>query len=197
MSSPIFGRTTWPKRTERLSIRPATPEDLRAVFEIRSLESVGQWMPSRPDSYEDFVLRQGQHQALPRTLVIELDDVVIGDLYLHVTDPWAQSEVADQVKDQQQAEIGWVLDPDRQGRGYATEAMTELVRVCFEDLGVRRLTAAAFNDNTPSLAVMERLGMRRETHGIADSLHRDLGWVDSATFALLADEWRAGRVSAP
>jgi hypothetical protein len=32
--------------------------------------------------------------------------------------------------------------------------------------------------------------MRRETHGISDSFHRDLGWVDSATFALLVDEWR-------
>jgi len=68
-----------------------------------------------------------------------------------------------------------------------------LIRVCFEDLGVRRLTASAFNDNVPSLAVMERLGMRRETHGIRDSLHRDLGWVDSATFALLVDEWRASQ----
>jgi RimJ/RimL family protein N-acetyltransferase len=65
------------------------------------------------------------------------------------------------------------------------------VRVCFEELGVRRLTAVAFNDNTASLAVMERLGMRRENLGIADSLHRDLGWVDSATYALLADEWRS------
>jgi RimJ/RimL family protein N-acetyltransferase len=189
-TSPTLDRVTWPRRTERLTIRPATSADLRAVFEIRTLPAVGEWMPDRPASYEDFVLRLGKHDAMPRTLVIELDGVVIGDLYLHVTDPWAQAEVADQVKDQQQAEIGWVLDPAHQGRGYVTEAMTELVRVCFEDLGVRRLTASAFNDNTPSLAVMERLGMRRETHGIADSLHRDLGWVDSATYALLVDEWR-------
>ncbi len=192
-SSSTFDRATWPRRTERLTIRPATPTDLRAVFEIRTLSAVGEWMPDRPSTYESFVLRQGKHDALSRTLVIELDGTVIGDLYLHVTDPWAQAEVADQVKDQQQAEIGWVLDPDHQGQGYVTEAMRELVRVCFEDLGVRRLTAAAFNDNTASLAVMERLGMRRETHGIADSLHRDLGWVDSATFALLADEWRASQ----
>jgi RimJ/RimL family protein N-acetyltransferase len=192
-ASPTFDRVTWPRRTERLTVRPATPTDLRAVFEIRTLPAVGQWMPDRPDSYEGFVLRSGQHDSLPRTLVIELDGVVIGDLYLHVTDPWAQAEAKDQITDQQQAEIGWVLDPAHQGRGYVTEAMKELVRVCFEDLGVRRVTASAFNDNTASLAVMERLGMRRETHGIRDSLHRDLGWVDSATFALLVDEWRATR----
>ncbi|MGA8248409.1 MAG: GNAT family protein [Nocardioides sp.] len=192
-TSPTFDEVTWPRRTDRLAIRPATPADLRAVFEIRRLESVGRWMPDRPASFEEFLLRQGRHDMLPRTLVMELDGAVIGDLYLHVTDPWAQSEVADQLADQQQAEIGWVLDPEHQGHGYVTEAVTELVRVCFEELGIRRLTAAAFNDNAASLAVMERLGMRRETLGIADSLHRDLGWVDSATYALLADEWRATR----
>jgi RimJ/RimL family protein N-acetyltransferase len=190
MTAPAtLDRVTWPRRTQRLAIRPASAADLRAIFEIRALPTVGHWMPERPETYEGFVLRMGRHDALKRTLVIELDGLVIGDLYLHVTDPWAQAEVVDRVAGQQ-AEIGWVLDPAQQGHGYATEAVRELVRLCFEDLGVRRLVASAFNDNAPSLAVMERLGMRRETHGIADSFHRDLGWVDSATFALLVDEWR-------
>lgn len=35
--------------------------------------------------------------------------------------------------------------------------------------------------------------MRRELHGVRDSLHRDLGWVDTLGYALLADEWRAAR----
>jgi RimJ/RimL family protein N-acetyltransferase len=195
MTAPAtFDRVSWPRRTARLTIRPATAADLRPVFEIRTLSPVGEWMPDRPDSYEAFVLRQGKYDALKRTLVVELDGHVIGDLYLHVTDPWAQAEVADRVAGQQ-AEIGWVLDPTHQGHGYVTEAMHEVVRLCFEDLGVRRLTASAFNDNASSLAVMERLGMRRETHGIADSFHRDLGWVDSATYALLVDEWREQRAA--
>jgi RimJ/RimL family protein N-acetyltransferase len=192
---PTFDRVGWPRRTERLTIRPATTADLRAIFEIRRLAPVGRWMPEQPESYDGFVLRLGKYDALARTLVMELDGLVIGDLYLHVNDPWAQADVADRVTGQQ-AEIGWVLDPAHQGHGYVTEAMRELVRLCFEDLGVRRLTASAFNDNAPSLGVMQRLGMRRETHGIADSYHRDLGWVDSATFALLVDEWREHRPEA-
>ncbi len=185
-----FDRVTWPRHTDRLTLRPATSEDLHAVFRIRTQAQVGQWMPDRPATYESFLLRQGEHDALGRTLVMELDEEVIGDLYLHVTDAWAQSEVEDQGR-ALQAEIGWCLDPAQQGHGYVTEAMNDVVRLCFEDLGVRRLTAAAFADNTPSLAVMKRLGMRQETHGVRDSLHRDLGWVDSAVYALLVDEWRA------
>jgi RimJ/RimL family protein N-acetyltransferase len=43
---------------------------------------------------------------------------------------------------------------------------------------------------------MEKLGMRQESHGVRDSLHRDLGWVDGVVYALLADEWRANRAAA-
>jgi RimJ/RimL family protein N-acetyltransferase len=187
---PTFDQVTWPRRTARLTIRPATTADLPAVFSVRTLDSVGRWMPDRPATYEEFVLRLGKHDALGRTLVLELDGEVIGDLYLHVADAWAQSEVADRATGMQ-AEIGWVLDPVHQGHGYVTEAIGDVVRLCFEDLGVRRVTAVAFADNAPSLAVMERLGMRKETHGVRDSLHRELGWVDSAVYALLVDEWRA------
>jgi RimJ/RimL family protein N-acetyltransferase len=189
---PTFDRVIWPRHTARLTIRPATARDLPAVFAIRTLPQVGEWMPDRPATYEAFLLRQGEHHALGRTLVMELGDEVIGDLYLHVTDAWAQNEVEDQGR-ALQAEIGWCLDPAHQGHGYVTEAMGDVVRLCFEDLGVRRLTASAFAGNTSSLAVMERLGMRQETHGVRDSLHRELGWVDSAVYALLVDEWRSAQ----
>jgi RimJ/RimL family protein N-acetyltransferase len=33
--------------------------------------------------------------------------------------------------------------------------------------------------------------MQREAFHRRESLHRDLGWVDSVVYALLADEWRA------
>lgn len=189
MTAPL-DRVTWPRRTARLTIRPCLPEDLRAVFETRSLPEVAQWMPSHPSSYEDFVLRQGRAGAVERCLVLELDGQVVGDLYLHVEDAWAQAEVSEGGQ-AAQAEIGWCLSPAHQGRGYVTEAVEELIRICFEDLGVRRLTAIAFAGNTPSLRVMEKAGMRREATFVRDSLHRELGWVDSVSYALLADDWRA------
>jgi RimJ/RimL family protein N-acetyltransferase len=187
-----FERLSWPARTERLSFRPAEVADLPAVFAYRTLEDVGQWMPNRPASYDEWVLRLGgSGDTMDRTLVLELDGTVIGDLYLHVEDGWAQREVSEGGTNTQ-AEIGWCLSPDHQGRGYVTEAVTELVRICFEDLGIRRLAAVAFAGNTASIRVMEKLGMRREALFRRESLHRDLGWVDSVIYALLAEEWREG-----
>ena len=91
------------------------------------------------------------------------------------------------------AELGWVIHPDHAGQGFGAEAVAELLRICFEDLGLRRVTALCFADNVPSWRLMERLGMRREQHTKQDSLHRNGEWLDGMMYALLADEWRAGR----
>ena len=48
-------------------------------------------------------------------------------------------------------------------------------------------------DNVASTRIMEKLGMRREEYAVRDSLHRSLGWLDGVTYAILVDEWRAGR----
>jgi hypothetical protein len=34
--------------------------------------------------------------------------------------------------------------------------------------------------------------MRREQHGLRDSWHAELGWLDGYTYALLADDWHGG-----
>ena len=196
---PTVPEIDWPIRTQRLTLRLATPEDLRAVFKIRSRPEVGQWMPDLPTSYDAWVLAQGQRGGVERMVVVLLDDhdpepdpTVIGHLYLHVEDAWSQSEVRDQAT-RTQAEVGWAFDPAHQGHGFATEAVRELLRVCFEDLGVRRVVALAFADNAPSLRVMEKVGMRREALMVRESLHRELGWVDGVSYALLAEEWLSSR----
>jgi RimJ/RimL family protein N-acetyltransferase len=38
---------------------------------------------------------------------------------------------------------------------------------------------------------MERVGLRRETHAVRESLHRSGRWLDVVGYALLADEWPA------
>jgi RimJ/RimL family protein N-acetyltransferase len=71
-----------------------------------------------------------------------------------------------------------------------TEALEEVLRICFDELGVRRVKAECFAFNEPSWRLMERVGMRREAHTVQDSMHRDLGWIDGYSYAILADEWR-------
>lgn len=178
----------WPIRTERLRIRPATPDDLDPTWSFRRLPEVAEWVTwtaGERDRYAEQFLDPGR---LASTLVVERDGGVIGDLMLRIEDGWAQGEVADRAVGIQ-AELGWTLDPAYAGRGYATEAVTELLRICFEELRLRRVIALCFADNTASWRLMERVGLRREAHNVRDSLHRSGEWLDGYGYALLAEEW--------
>lgn len=178
----------WPVRTKRLTLRPARPEDAESTWMFRRLEAVGRWLTELPVDREAYRAMFAQPDRLATTLVIERDGQVIGDLMLRIENAWAQKEVMTEAAGTQ-AELGWVLDPAHTGAGYATEAVGELLRICFTDLALRRVTASCFSANEASCRLMERLGMRRELHAVGDALHRSAGWVDTLGYALLADEW--------
>jgi RimJ/RimL family protein N-acetyltransferase len=185
-----FEQLTWPVRTDRLEIRPVEARDYRALYAIRSLPEVALWLTGRPASYDVFEQEWTRPERMDVTLVLELDGRVVGDVFLRVIDAWSQREVVEEAR-RTQAEIGWLVDPAYGGRGLATEAAGEVLRICFEELGLRRVTAAAFAENAASVRVMEKIGMRIEGRGVREALHRDHGWVDGVSAAVLADEWRA------
>lgn len=114
---------------------------------------------------------------------------LIGDLMVKIEDAWAPAEAVSQARGVQ-AELGWALRPEDTGHGYATEAVEAALRVCFEDLGLRRVTASCFAANTASYRLMERGGYAaRSAHG--EECAAPLGeWMDGYGYALLADEWR-------
>ena len=57
-------------------------------------------------------------------------------------------------------ELGWVVHPDYQNQGYATEAVKTAIKELF-DLGYREVVAGAFAENPASIRVMEKSGMQR------------------------------------
>lgn len=183
MTHPL-SHLAWPRRTARLTLRPVRLGDVEAIFAYRKDEDVARWLTSLPRTPEELALKL---LADDRTLVVEHDGVLVGDLMLAVQDAWSQSEVTDDAKGVQ-AELGWCFSPEHRGKGLATEAVTELVTIAFE-LGVRRVEAGCFADNTASRAVMARVGLRQEGYFVQESLHRDGTWHDGMTFALLREEW--------
>jgi RimJ/RimL family protein N-acetyltransferase len=180
----------WPVRTGRLVIRPAVAADEDAIWSYRQLEGTSTWLNTQHRDRASFHAWFQDPAEREGTLVIEHGGVVIGNLLVRVEDAWSQTEVREQAAGTQ-AEIGWVLHPDHVGHGYATEAVRELLRVCFEIIGLRRVVAGCFAGNTASWHLMERVGMRREQHAVRDALHRSGEWMDGYGYALLAEEWRA------
>jgi RimJ/RimL family protein N-acetyltransferase len=173
-SDPILSR---PLFTDRLTLRPAGEGDAAATWRYRRLPSVAQWLTELPTDLETYRTTFTNPARLSATVVVERGGHVVGDLMLRVEDAWAQ------------VELGWVLDPARTGHGLATEAVGALLRYCFTDRGVRRVIAGCFLGNERSWRLMERLGMRREGHAVAESLHRSGQWLDTVSYAVLATEW--------
>ena len=188
MGSPLDA-VTWPVRTARLTLRRTTLDDLDATWEYRRRAEVGRWLTSASSTVDEYRATFEDPERLAMLLVVELDGAVIGDLMVKVGDAWAQAEVKEQARGVQ-AELGWVIHPDHTGHGYASEAVRELLRLCFDELHLRRVTADCFADNEASWRLMERVGMRREVHALQESLHRSGRWLDGLGYALLADEWR-------
>lgn len=60
------------------------------------------------------------------------------------------------------AEIGYVLNPAYHGKGYATEAVEAVLKFGFERLSLHRIEARFMQENTPSLRLMQRVGMTLE-----------------------------------
>ncbi|HEX4190634.1 MAG TPA: GNAT family protein [Marmoricola sp.] len=181
----------WPRRTERLEVRPVDQADVETLWRIRRLPGVSRWMTWSDPGLAEYVERAQEPSWAAATLVVELDGAVIGDLMLRREDAWAQGEVVEQAVGVQ-AELGWCLNPSVQGHGYATEAVADLIAVAFEGLGLRRVTALCFAENDASWRLMERVGMRREAHNVQDALHSDGTWRDGYLYAMLADEWARG-----
>jgi RimJ/RimL family protein N-acetyltransferase len=186
MTGRLHDTVAWPVRTRRLTLRPATAEDAAATWEFRPtprgqpLAHPEHWHPHpvpRP------VPRLGQFHEDPRRRTRRArhrrPDA-------RVQDACTQTEVADLARSTQ-GDLGWVLHPDHTGHGYATEAVRELLDIAFNELQLRRVTAACFAANEASWRLMERLGMRRETYNVRESLHRSGEWLDGMVYALLAD----------
>ncbi|MGC1406649.1 MAG: GNAT family protein [Candidatus Dormiibacterota bacterium] len=179
--------TAYPIKTERLLLRPFADRDLDDVLAFQSREDVTRYLYWSPrDRVEVGEVLKGW-MALPpmdadgQSLVLaaELQEAnrVIGSLFLFLRSV-----------EHRQGEIGFVFNPDYQGRGLATEGTIELLRLGFEGLNLHRLCGRCDARNQASAKLMERLGMRPEAHLIQNERVKG-EWTDELVYAILAEEW--------
>ena len=86
--------------------------------------------------------------------------------------------------------LGWVVDPDFQGRGYATEAARAVMRFAFDEICAHRVYAQVDPRKAASVALCLRPGMRLEATLIEREIFKG-EWGDLAVYAVLEREWAA------
>jgi RimJ/RimL family protein N-acetyltransferase len=171
--------------TTRLRLDALRKADAQDLFGYRADPAVWRFQNWRPGSLaevERFIHNQSAIAApvagqwFQRAIRRRVDGALVGDLGLCLSGDG-------------QAEFGINLAPSWQGQGMAREASRALLDFLFGTLGVHRVHASVDPRNTPSMALMQSLGLRQEAH-LRESLWFRGEWADDAVFALLAREWR-------
>jgi [ribosomal protein S5]-alanine N-acetyltransferase len=88
----------------------------------------------------------------------------------------------------QNANLGYYLDKEYNGKGYVSEAVSIIVGVAFNDLNLHRIQAAAMPINIGSIKILEKNHFRKE--GLAINYLEINGvWEDHEIYALTKEEW--------
>jgi RimJ/RimL family protein N-acetyltransferase len=174
--------------TERLLLRPFTTADLRALNAYQSREDVTRYLLW--DARTEDQVRAALEKKIAATVIVSDGDflalaaelketgAVIGDFTLGLLS-----------REHACGELGYIIHPDHQGRGYATEGGRAILSIAFDDLGLHRVIGGIEPRNVASARVLEKLGMRREAHFVENEYIKG-EWQSEAVYAILDHEWR-------
>lgn len=155
--------------TDRLLIRPWTPEDRPPFREVMSDPAVMQYihggLPYSEDELDEFLARQA-HQLAEH-------DFCMGATIERATGRFIGISGVQPLGTTGNLEIGWIFARDAWGQGYATEAGQAAMHHVLHTLARPRVVAIIDPDNEPSKRVAARLGMQYEARYTGSQLgHR-------------------------
>ncbi len=186
-ATPPFASTPpVPIETDRLILRPFVESDAVRYQSYRKLPETVRYMYQHPMTLEQSIER------MPRYARLEFEKDK--DIFVLAIQPKAESELAGEILFKlesvaaKQGEIGWSLHPDSVGNGYVTEAAKAFLALGFGHFKFHRIFARIDSDNTASIRVAERLGMRREAHLLENDFFNDR-WGSEYVYAMLASEF--------
>jgi RimJ/RimL family protein N-acetyltransferase len=174
--------------TQRLRLREMQASDITALYRFSLHPDLQRFEDSPPldeHGFRQVILAVIAEQAeFPRSsyyfsILQAPGDQILGSCYVSIRD-----------SEHLQAEIGYVLGPAHWNQGYATEAVQAVLDFGFTTLTMHRIFAEVLAENSASVRVLEKLGMRREARLRHHKYFQDRWW-DSCIYALLEDEWRA------
>ena len=171
--------------TDRLRLRRMRVEDCADMYEYSKREDVTEyllWSPhpnkTHTKKYLEYIkTRYDDGEFYDWAIELKSEQKMIG------TCGFTEFDIANN-----SAEVGYVVNPAYRGRGYAPEALLEVMMFGFLELNLHRIEARYMTGNDASRKVMDKLGMKYE--GCARSSLFVKGQYRSInTCAILSDEF--------
>lgn len=144
---------------DRLVLRKISINDAEDVFEIGSCQDVAQYVTWEAhksiDDAKAFIKSADKFpekkQLYPWVIVLKSENKVIGGCSFMNWQP-----------EQSRAETGYMLSKKYWNKGYMTEALREVIKFGFEKMELNRIEALCNPENTASIKVLEKVGMKLE-----------------------------------
>jgi ribosomal-protein-alanine N-acetyltransferase len=174
-------------KTERLLLRDLTPSDQQAVHQYASDPEVVRfmdWGPNTEAETDQFIRRsiltqkENPRRNFTFAIVLKNKEKLIGSCGIHVSNP-----------ENREGWLGYCLNRNFWGNGYATETARKLVDFGFAKLDLHRLFATCDPENSASAHVLEKSGMKREGH-LREHKFSKGKWRDSCIYAILEQNWK-------
>ena len=167
--------------TERLTLRHVDENDVNEIFFLRSDKKVLQFLDRKPaESAEDamdFIKKinnlEKNNEAVNWAITITGDHTLLGTICF-----WNIN------KEHYRSEIGYVLHPDFQGKGFMQEAMTVVLKYGFETMKLHSVEANVNPDNVPSIRLLERNHFLSEAY-FKENYYFDGKFLDSEIYSLI------------
>ena len=143
--------------TPRLILRSWQESDLDDFYEYASVDGVGEmagWKHHESLEESRSILRDFIVEKNNFALQLKSSGKAIGSLGLHYS--WANDD--ERYANLKTKKIGYVLSKDYWGQGLMPEAVSAVVRYCFDAVGVDLLTIEHFIGNNQSKRVIEKNG---------------------------------------
>ena len=185
-------RPGFPKlSTGRLILRKMTSDDAKTLFQFWSDHEITKYM-----NMNSFVnIEQALHMinflnrlfknkdGIRWAIIRKEDNTLIGTCGFN---SW--------VKRSSRGEIGYELGQEYWGKGYATEALKEVIRFGFEETRLNRVEAFVVPEASRSINVLEKLNFKKEGTLREYGYWNNRYWSEHV-YALLRKEWVASKRS--
>ena len=173
--------------TVRLVLRQLTENDMPFIFELFSREETNRYVADDPVKNMEEAKLLFDIYIKPKPHLFRLG------LFLKDTgEPIGTIGLYGVKTEDFRAILGFDLLKEFWGQGYMTEAGKALVDYAFRDMGLNRIQASADADNLRSIAVIERLGMKKEGVMRQKDFYKG-GFHDDVVYSMLREEWDSKR----
>ena len=171
--------------TKRLKLIELTHQHMNAVYEILSLDEVTRFYGTSSFTlqaeatrlidiyYKNYIDKRGIRWGIK----LKENQRIIGTVGLNMLN----------LKNKR-AEIGYELHPYFWRKGFATEALSEVLKFSFKQLGLYRVGAVVYPENEASLALLDKLGFTNEGL-LRGYMYQDEQFHDTFMLSLLKLEW--------